>query len=225
MASGRALAIPTPRRPRPTSPAAGASTISAPPNPAPATIAPARNTCTAPKRETSLSPTRRPRVTAPRKTPRATAPRASAPPSDSVTYTADQFRPAPSASVKQNARAPSKAMEPDQSPNQRLNPPDPSSDRSSAAPNREGKSRGQAARPATTAATAHAKKCCCGAAPRRGKGARSCAEDAPETVHGVQPGEHRTAQEPLEGESLGVHRDVHDAVESGEREQARGQQE
>jgi hypothetical protein len=27
------------------------------------------------------------------------------------------------------------------------------------------------------------------------------------------------------GESLGVHRDVHDAVESGEREQARGQQE
>src|SRR5215204_7038451 len=58
-------------------------------------------------------------------------------------------------------------MEPDQSPNQRLNPPDPSSDRSSAAPNREGKSRGQAAKPATTAATAHTKKCCGGAAPRR----------------------------------------------------------
>src|SRR5215216_7618959 len=129
MASGRALAIPTPRRPRPTRPAAGASTNSAPPNPAPATIAPAWNTRTAPKRETSLSPTRRPSVTAPRKTPRATAPRTSVPLNDSVTYTVDQFRPAPSASVKQNARAPSKAIDPDQPPNQRLNPPPaPSSD-------------------------------------------------------------------------------------------------
>jgi len=63
-----------------------------------------------------------------------------------------------------------------------------------------------------------------GAQARR-KGARSCAEDAPETVHGVQPGEHRMAQEPLDGESLGVHRDVHDAVESGECEQASGKQE
>jgi hypothetical protein len=58
----------------------------------------------------------------------------------------------------------------------------------------------------------------------RRNGARSCTEDAPEAVHGVQPGEHGTAQEPLEGESLGVHRDVHNAVESGEREQARRQQ-
>ena len=59
----------------------------------------------------------------------------------------------------------------------------------------------------------------------RGKGTRSCAEDAPEAVHRVQPGEHRTAHEPLEGQSLGVHRDIHDAVESGEGEQARGQDE
>jgi hypothetical protein len=63
----------------------------------------------------------------------------------------------------------------------------------------------------------------CGAE-ARGKGARSCAEDASEAVHGVQPGEHRTAHQPLEGESLGVDRDVHDAVEGGEREQARSQQ-
>src|SRR5215211_875826 len=129
MASGSAMASPAPRSPRPTNPAAGASARSAPPNPIPATTAPARNTRTAPKRETSQSPTRRPSVTAPRKTPKDTAPRASVPPRDSVTYTVDQFRPAPSASVKQNAKAPSKAMELDQSPNQRPKlPSDPSSD-------------------------------------------------------------------------------------------------
>jgi hypothetical protein len=42
-------------------------------------------------------------------------------------------------------------------------------------------------------------------------------------MHGVEPGEHRAAHEPLYADSLGVHRDVNDAVENGEDEQARGQ--
>src|SRR5215217_8224116 len=170
MASGSALAIPVPRSASPTSPATGASTSSAPPKPTPAKTAPARNTLTAPRLETSLSPTRRPSVTAPKKTPSPIAPKASVPPRASATYTADQFRPAPSASVKQKAKAPRKAMETDQPLNHCLKPPmlvAPSSDCSSFASTPEGKSRGQATRPPTTATMAQARKCGGGVAPRR----------------------------------------------------------
>src|SRR5215213_5748684 len=170
IAIGSALAIPTPRSASPTSPATGASTSSAPPKPTPATTAPARNTLTAPRLETSLSPTRRPSVTAPRKTPSPIAPKASVPSRASATYTADQFRPAPSASVKQKARVPSKATGPDQPPNQRLRPlkPAPSSAGGfSSASTREGSNRGQTTRPATTATAAQARKCTEGVAPKR----------------------------------------------------------
>src|SRR5829696_9602253 len=122
MVVGSALAIPAPRSASPISPATRVSKSSAPPKPTPATTAPVRNNQTAPRRETSLSPTKRPSVTAPKKTPSPIAPKASVPPKESVTYTADQFRPAPSASVKQNAKAPRKAMETDQPLNHRLKP-------------------------------------------------------------------------------------------------------
>src|SRR5829696_4690133 len=56
MASGSALAMPTPNRPRPINPASGAFTSKAPLNPRPATTAPALNTPTDPKRETRRSP-------------------------------------------------------------------------------------------------------------------------------------------------------------------------
>src|SRR5215216_4728388 len=159
MASGRALAMPAPKSPRPITPANEASTSKAPPNPRPATSAPDRNTPTDPKRETRRSPTSRPSVTAPRKTPRPIAPRASVAPEESATYIADQFRPAPSASVKQKASVPTSAMGTLQPLNHRLKPPmfaDPSPDRSSSASTREGSNRGEVATPATTATTAQA---------------------------------------------------------------------
>ena len=44
-------------------------------------------------------------------------------------------------------------------------------------------------------------------------------------MHRVQPGEYRASHEPLDCDSLGVHRNIDDAVEHGEREQARRQHE
>jgi hypothetical protein len=58
-----------------------------------------------------------------------------------------------------------------------------------------------------------------------GECAGSSAEDAAEAVHRVQPGEYRTTEQAPYSYPLGVHSDIHDAVEHGKREQAHGQHE